>query len=57
LLQQRRDDEVATIKKRLEVYEKTVKDLLDYYNDSGILKEVSGDMEVKGTFPLFKRLL
>ena len=49
-LQQRKDDEVTTIKKRLEVYENTVKDLLEYYNNTGILKEVSGDMEVKTLF-------
>lgn len=44
-LYQRKDDNVATIEKRLEVYNNQTKELIAYYKDKGILKEVSGDLE------------
>jgi len=44
-LYQRKDDSEETIKKRLEVYDNQTKELIDYYNAQGILREVSGDME------------
>jgi adenylate kinase len=53
-LQQRKDDEVSTIKNRLDVYEGTVKDILDYYTKTGILKQVSGDMDVSKLFGSLK---
>ena len=44
-LYQRKDDNAATIEKRLEVYNNQTKELIDYYKGKGILKEVSGDLE------------
>ena len=44
-LYQRKDDNVVTIEKRLEVYNNQTKELIGYYKDKGILKEVSGDLE------------
>ena len=42
-LYQRDDDEEETIRKRLQVYERQTAPLLDYYQGSGKLVEVSGD--------------
>ena len=39
---QRDDDKEATIKNRLDVYEKSTAPLIDYYNKKGILKSVEG---------------
>jgi adenylate kinase len=44
-LYQRKDDSEDTIKKRLEVYNNQTKDLIDYYGEKGILKEISGDLD------------
>jgi len=44
-LYQRKDDNEQTIKKRLEVFNSQTKELIDYYKDKGILKEISGDLE------------
>lgn len=41
-LLQRDDDKEATIKNRLDVYEKSTAPLIDYYNKKGILKSVEG---------------
>jgi len=41
-LYQREDDKEETIKKRLEVYEKSTAPLIKYYNRKGILKTVKG---------------
>lgn len=49
-LYQREDDKEETIKKRLKVYEKTEEELIDYYKNRGILKEVSGDLGVEKLF-------
>jgi len=45
-LYQRKDDSEETIKKRLEVYDSQTKELIDYYKAKGLLKEVSGDLDV-----------
>jgi len=42
-LYQRPDDNVATVKKRLEVYFKETSPLIDYYNRAGKLREVNGE--------------
>jgi len=41
-LKQRDDDKEATIKNRLDVYEKSTAPLIDYYGKKGILKSVEG---------------
>ncbi|NLQ12408.1 adenylate kinase [Olsenella sp. KGMB02461] len=40
---QRDDDKPETIKNRLDVYEEKTAPLVDYYRESGILREVDGD--------------
>jgi len=52
----RDDDKVETIKKRLEVYDRETKPLLDYYNETGLLREVSGDLDVDGLFKILEDL-
>lgn len=44
-LYQRKDDNEETIKKRLEVFDNQTKELISYYSDKGILREISGDLE------------
>ena len=43
---QRSDDEESTVKNRLKVYHETTSQLIDYYGDRGLLREVSGEGEV-----------
>lgn len=50
---QRPDDNEATVRNRLKVYEDQTKPLIDYYTKQGILKRVSGDL---GVDELFKAL-
>jgi adenylate kinase len=38
----RRDDEEATIRARLDVYERQTAPLLDYYRKRGLLREIDG---------------
>ena len=45
-LYQRKDDNEETIEKRLDVFNNQTKELIDYYKDRGILKEISGDLDV-----------
>jgi adenylate kinase len=49
-LYQRDDDKPETVKNRLVVYEKSTKDLIDYYNEKGLLREVDGDISAKELF-------
>ncbi|MFH1854292.1 MAG: adenylate kinase [Candidatus Omnitrophota bacterium] len=44
-LYRRKDDSEETIKKRLEVYNDQTKELIDYYREKGISREVSGDLD------------
>lgn len=44
-LYQRDDDKEETVRKRLEVYREEAQPLLDFYNDRGILLNVSADEE------------
>lgn len=54
---QRKDDELETVKKRLQVYHEQTKPLIDYYQKTGKLKIVEGQEEVKDTTALtFKAL-
>ncbi len=52
-LYQREDDTEQIIIKRIEVYNKQTKELIDYYQGRDTLKKVSGDLEVE---PLFTKL-
>ena len=49
-LYQRKDDKEETIKKRLDVYNNQTKELIDYYRNKGILKEISGDLEAASVY-------
>jgi adenylate kinase len=40
---QRKDDEEATVKERLRVYEQNTRPVLSYYSDSGLLRTVSAE--------------
>jgi len=53
---QRDDDKEETVKRRLVVYENKTKSLIDYYKNEGILKEVSGDLDVDKLFDNLKTL-
>jgi adenylate kinase len=49
-LYQREDDKPETVKNRLTVYEKSTKDLIEYYRTKGLLKEVDGGLPAKDLF-------
>lgn len=49
-LYQRDDDKEATIKNRLDVYEKATAPLIDYYSKKGILKSVMGVGDIDQIF-------
>lgn len=45
-LYQRDDDKEETVRKRIVVYDKTVPEVITYYEDKGELRTVSGDLDV-----------
>ncbi|KPK41231.1 MAG: adenylate kinase, partial [Omnitrophica WOR_2 bacterium SM23_29] len=45
-LYQRDDDKEETVRKRIEVYEKTVPEIINYYKENSKLRTVSGDLDV-----------
>jgi adenylate kinase len=47
---QRPDDTIETVKNRLKVYEAQTSPLIEYYTKQGILKKVSGALDVKDLF-------
>ncbi|MGQ9630331.1 MAG: adenylate kinase [bacterium] len=49
-LYQRDDDREETIENRLEVYRKQTKPLIQYYADSGLLKDIDGEDSVDAVF-------
>lgn len=53
---QRPDDSEETVKKRLAVYEAQTKPLIEYYAKKGILKKVSGDLDVEELFKHLSRM-
>jgi len=55
-LYQRDDDKPETVKRRLVVYEKETKSLIEYYRNEKILREVSGDLNVEDLFAEIKKL-
>jgi adenylate kinase len=56
-LYQRKDDSEETINNRLEVYNNQTKELIDYYKNKGILREVSGDLEAGKVYEDFLKIL
>jgi adenylate kinase len=52
----RDDDKEETVLKRLDVYEKQTRELIDYYKHKGILKSVSGDLEVRQLYDVLYAL-
>lgn len=55
-LYQRDDDKEKTVLKRLKVYEEQTKELIDYYSHRGVLKTVSGDLEVRQLYDVLYEL-
>jgi adenylate kinase len=47
---QRPDDTIETVKNRLKVYDEQTSPLIEYYTKQGILKKVSGALDVKDLF-------
>ena len=56
-LYQRDDDKPETVKNRLVVYETETKSLIEYYKKKGILRDLSGDLNVEVLFEEIKKLL
>ncbi|MBI5123893.1 MAG: adenylate kinase [Candidatus Omnitrophica bacterium] len=54
---QRPDDSIETVKNRLKVYEAQTSPLIDYYTKKGILKKVSGALDVNDLFKIIAKLL
>ena len=54
---QRPDDREETVLNRLQVYEKQTAPLIDYYTHKGLLREVSGDLEVNELNAVLKKIL
>lgn len=47
---QRDDDRSEIVKDRLAVYHRSTRPLIDYYNSTGVLYNVSGDSDIKDVF-------
>lgn len=56
-LYHRADDNEATVRNRLKVYEDQTKPLIEYYSKKGILKTVDGDMKVPVLFDVLSKIL
>ncbi len=52
---QRPDDTIETVKNRLKVYEDQTLPLIDYYTKKGILKRVSGALDVNDLFKVLSK--
>jgi adenylate kinase len=53
---QRPDDKLETVKNRLKVYELQTRPLIEYYTKKGILKKVSGALDVKDLFTELRKV-
>ncbi len=51
-LSQRDDDKSETVIKRIDLYQKSISSIIDYYGKKGILETVSGDLEVEALYKL-----
>lgn len=56
VLFQRPDDKEETVRNRLKVYEAQTKPLIDYYVNKGVLKKVSGDLNVDELFKVLSNI-
>lgn len=54
---QREDDKAETILKRLEVYRKETAPVIGYYGKEGLLRSISGDLEMRDLEPILQKLL
>ncbi len=55
-LYQRDDDKEETVRKRMEVYEKTVLEIINYYKGNNKLRTVSGDLDVDDVHSYLSKL-
>lgn len=46
-LQKRSDDNINSIKRRIQIFDNESKEIIEYYKSKGILKVVDGNMEVE----------
>ena len=53
----RDDDKPETVQKRLNVYHEQTQPLIDYYTNSGILKEVDGTIDIEEVFNEIVKIL
>ena len=53
---QRKDDNAETVKNRLVVYQSQTEELIKYYNEKNILRELDGDMSAKTLFEVIAAL-
>ena len=53
----RDDDKPETVQKRLGVYHEQTQPLIDYYTQSGILKEVDGTIDIDDVFAAIVNIL
>ena len=49
-LYQRDDDKAETVKNRLDVYDQSTKDLIGYYGEKELIREVDGDLPAEKLF-------
>ncbi len=49
-LYQRKDDSEEAIKNRLDVFNSQTKELIDFYKEKGLLKEISGDLDAGAVY-------
>lgn len=54
---QRKDDQVETVKDRLQVYENQTEPLIEYYSNNGILKQVNGTQRIVDIFKDIVKIL
>ena len=54
---QRDDDNEATVRNRLEVYEKSTSPLIDYYRGSELLVSIDGDRDPDAVYADVKKAL
>jgi adenylate kinase len=47
---QREDDTLETVRNRLKVYQQSTRDLIEYYREKGLLREVDGDLPAEKLF-------
>lgn len=56
-LQQRADDNEATVRNRLQVYQEQTQPLINYYRDQGLLHTLSGDINITDVFKHIQQII